>query len=321
LGEGPSRNVYLGRDHALKRFVSVVTLKHRNELDEFEKGLRQTSLVEDLEVFLTVYEAGVAANPPFYIRQYIEGQTLSQRLQDGRLRFAVVRDMLLRLGKAVDAAHRREVYHLNIKPSNVIVSSRDNVYLSALSRRPRYFRWLKDTWGKQGDDPPTDEDYTYAIPEFFLDIAVPRQSFDKSDQYLLGLLGYQMITGKLPERISFKRAPKSLGDFGPLKTINEFEGCQLCPKVLSDTVVRMASLEPAERFDDLSAALHRVAQFGEEHLTVAQESYRRVAANKNWKVKVFKEFYEEFIARSTNEKAREIFQHMECTAPTSLLRV
>jgi len=311
LGEGPSRNVYLGRDHALKRYVSVVILKRMEELDEFQEGLRRTNSVEDLEVFLTVYEAGVDANPPFYIRQYIEGQTLSQRLQNGRLPFRVVRDMLLRLGEGVAVAHRREFFHLNIKPSNIMVGPRDSVYLSALSRRRRYFEWLKGNWGKEGDDHPTDEDYAYAVPEFFRGCVVPRESFDKSDQYLLGLLGYHMITGKLPKRIRLKRAPTSLGDFGALKPIKEFECCRLCPKALGDTVVQMASLEPKERFDSLRDALNRLKQFGEEHLTIAKDSYRRVVASEDRKFKVFKEFYDELISQSTSKKAREIFEHMD----------
>jgi serine/threonine protein kinase len=314
LGEGPSRNVYLARDHALKRFVSVVIPKQSEDLNEFQEGLRDASGVEDLEVFLTVYEADVKANPPFYIRQYVGGEALSERLQNGILESRVVRDMLLRLARGVDLAHRRDFYHLNIKPSNVMVSPGDSVYLSALSRQRNYFEWLKAKWSEQGADHPTDEDYAYAVPEFFLGRVVPRESLAKSDQYLLGLLGYQMLTGKLPERegISLKRVPASFGDFGPLKRIHEFESCRLCPEVLRDTVERMASPEPSDRFDNLRDALVRLEQFGEEHLTTAKESYRRVTAVKNWKSKVLKkEFYDKFIPLSRSRRAREIFKKMD----------
>jgi Protein kinase domain/TIR domain len=232
MGEGASRSVYLGHDHALKRFVSIVTLKRREDLDDFEDSLLHASRVEDIEVFMTVYEAGLRTDPPFYVRQYIKGQTLHERLKHGSLPLRHARDIILRLGKAVDAAHRRGFFHLNIKPSNILFDGQDNTFLSALSRRHNYFDWLKNNWSNGGIDNPSEEDKAYAIPEFFRGQVVLKESLGKCDQYLLGLLGYHMITGKLPERVSLTKVPKLRSDFGDLAAIHDFEVAGCVPRLL-----------------------------------------------------------------------------------------
>jgi serine/threonine protein kinase len=320
MGEGTFRTVYQGRDHALERYVSIVALKRIEELSDFQSSLLQASRVEDLDVFITVYEAVLSTNPPFYVRQYIAGQTLYERLEHGRLPFSLARDVLVRIGKAVDAAHRRDFFHLNIKPSNILVDQQDRVFLSTLSRRPHYYSWLKENWGSSGADHPSKEDYAYAIPEFFRGRVVPRSDFDKCDQYLLGLLGYHMITGDLPTRASEEKVPRSRSDFGDLTPIQARDGCQLCPQALADSIMRMVSREPSERFDSVAVALRELAQFGEESLTLAKESYRRVASVNNWESKVFEQFYREFRSQCQSEKALEMFKKMNWQQQYEMLK-
>jgi hypothetical protein len=320
LGEGTSRTVYLGRDGDLQRNVSVVTLKRAEDHDEFARSLRYGSEVEDLDVFIVVYLASLKADPPLYIRQYIDGQTLYEQLRHGRFSFSKARDIMVRLGKALDASHRRGFFHMNVKPSNILVDQRGSVFLSALSRRYHYFDWLKANWGSIDADQPTEEDCAYVIPEFFMGRVVPKESRDKSDQYLLGLLGYHMITGKLPMRVNQARVPKSRGDFQELPIIQDVEGCRLCPIALADSIRRMVSLEPSERFESVGVAISQLAQFGEESLTLSKESYRRVAAVRDWEFKVFKQFYDQFAPQAKSAKARQMFEHMDWDQQYEMLK-
>jgi serine/threonine protein kinase len=319
LDEGTCRTVYLGRDHALKRFVSIVTLKRREDLEDFRNSLRRASQVEDLECFMTVYEASLSEEPPYYIGQYVEGQSLAKLLRHGRLTFRHAREILLRIGHAIDAAHRRDFFHLNIKPSNIMIDGRDKVYLSALSRRSGYFEWLMEHWGETGRDCPGKEDQAYAIPEFFQDQVVPKESFGKCDQYLLGLLGYHMIAGTLPTAADDKRAPKSPADFLDLKPIREVEHCKLCPQALADSIMRMVSREPKARFENVAEALRPLEQTGQESLTLAKESYRRVASVESRISKVFEEFYQRFRGQSMSG-AREMFDRMDWTLQYEMLK-
>src|SRR5262249_25122811 len=151
------------------------------------------------------------------------------------------------------------------------------------SRRRNYFNWLKNNWGSQATDHPSDEDYAYAIPEFFREQFVPKEFLDRCDQYLLGLLGYHMLTGMLPARdgLNRTRAPKSVAEFGVLKPIRLTKSGRLCPKALAEPIMRMASLEPSRRFESVADALRELTRFGEESLALAKESYRRVVSVKN----------------------------------------
>jgi serine/threonine protein kinase len=312
IDKGGPLGVYSGWDPGLQRYVSIVKPKRNEDFVEFQESLRSARKVEGLDCFMTVYETGSCEDSPFCVRQYIEGTTLYQRLlKEGKLRWDVARDILLRLGKAIDTAHKRDFFHLNIKPSNILVDGHDRVYLSVLSRRINYFDFLKNNWGTSTDH-PSREDYAYAIPEFFVGFAVPRESYDKCDQYLLGLLGYHMITGQLPQRVKdLTRAPTSRMDFCDLQRIDECEGCRLCPKGLADSIMRMASLESSERFDSLSEAVRHLELFRKESLTLAKESYRRVITLKNGGAEVFQQVYDEFIPHSRSKRAKEIFKSLD----------
>jgi hypothetical protein len=84
--------------------------------------------------------------------------------------------------------------------------------------------------------------------------------------------------------------------------------------------MRMVSQEPSERFDNIADALRQLAQFGEETLTLAKESYRRVATVKNWESKVFEQFYAEFIPQCTSKKALEMFKSMNWNQQYEMLK-
>jgi hypothetical protein len=89
------------------------------QLEQFRQSLLYASRVDDIDSFLTIYDARLDRNPPHCVGQYVEGGTLDSRLQQGGLRYTYVRDILLGLGRGLDAAHARQFIHLNIKPSNL----------------------------------------------------------------------------------------------------------------------------------------------------------------------------------------------------------
>src|SRR5262249_37410475 len=149
-----------------------------------------------------------------------------------------------------------------------------------------------DQLKKRWEDPALDdEDKAYAIPEFF-GRTVPRALYAKCDQYLLGLIGYHMITGKLPIRVDGTAVPASASDFKALTAIGDFENSHSCPEMLALCIMRMASIDPADRFGTLEEALDRLEQFRDEVLTIAKDSYRRITAKPDWKVTVFRSFYD-----------------------------
>jgi serine/threonine protein kinase len=190
--------------------------------------------------------------------------------------------------------------HLNIKPSNVIIDMRDRVYLSPLSRQPSYYDRLKENWEKLER-----EDRSYIVPEFF-DRGVPNISLPLCDMYLLGLLGYHMITGDypFPEIHTASASPGALRQFQPLK-IND----PTCPETLQAVVVKMASPYVDERFATLREAMDHLEQFRDEALSQARDSYCRIVSAGR-EENVFRQFYETFRKNIKSTAARERFERM-----------
>jgi hemoglobin-like flavoprotein len=296
IGAGKSRTLFLARDHGVKRWVAITALNENEDLAEFERSLIDASTVDNIEGFIAIHEARLHANPPHCVLQYIEGETLATQLEHGRMQFSYVHQVLLRLSIAVAKAHDLRFFHLNIKPSNVLVDQNDRAFLSPLSRTQNYYDRLKRNWAS---DPKGEEDKAYAIPEFF-GRAVPRADYAKCDQYLLGLLGYHMITGKLPQRVPKATTPASPEDFIDVKPINEVPDCQACPELLAGSIMRMLARNPEDRFDTLQDAIERLALFRDESLELARDSYRRIAATPGWESDLMKSFYDDLRKQCAN---------------------
>jgi hemoglobin-like flavoprotein len=177
--------------------------------------------------------------------------------------------------------------------------------LSPLSRTQNYYDRLKENWALI---PRGGEDKAYAIPEFF-GRALPRANYAKGDQYLLGMLGYHMITGKLPQRVSERKTPGSRQDFRDLVPINQLSDCRTCPELLATCIMRMLACDPAQRFDTLEDAIELLTMLRDESLELARDSYRRIAATPHWESGVMESFYKELL-KECNPKLFQKFNEV-----------
>lgn len=320
LGEGSSRDAFVARDHVMKRWVAITSLKKHEPIGTFRRSLLRATRVNDIDCFLTIYDASLDTKPSFYVGHYCEGQTLEHRLKRGSLPFPFIRDLLLRLGTALSEAHKRNFFHLNIKPSNIILDERDRAYLSPLSRRHEKYRRLPSNWNKDANYGVGGEDRAYLIPEFF-GRAPTHSQYAMSDQYLLGLVGYHMVTGVLPDtNASGDHAPDSIDDFKQLTEIQEWPHCRSCPVLLSGTIMKMSQRFPEDRFDNLSQVLDRLSQLRNESLSIAKDSYRRIAGLPRWESRVFGAFYRKFRKQCQNRRALAKFNEMNWRRQREMLK-
>ncbi len=238
----------------MKRWVSVTVLNDREELEWFRQSLLYASRVDDISAFMTVYDAWLDKNPPHCVRQFVEGDTLEDRLKHHPMRPADALDILLRIGQALESAHARGFYHLNIKPSNVLLDQDDRAFLSPLSRRPNYVEVVRGKW-EQGD--LSKEDQAYAVPELFAR-AVRRRFHPRCDQYMLGLMAYQMLSGRLPMRLESDRPPETIEEFHPLPRLRSLSPD--CPPELARLVSKMTQRYPERRFATLGELLEQLEE-------------------------------------------------------------
>src|SRR4030095_3345894 len=126
IGTGGMGEVYLAKDTRLGRKVALKLLPTSFTVDtdrvrRFEREARAASALNPPNV-CTIHEVGEAEGGRRYIvMEYVEGETLRQRLQTTRLEVQETLDFAMQVAAALDTAHRNGIVHRDIKPENVML--------------------------------------------------------------------------------------------------------------------------------------------------------------------------------------------------------
>src|SRR5947207_12916420 len=124
IGEGGMGEVYLARDLELDRTVAIKILPEtlasdQQRLQRFIQEARAASALNHPHI-LTIYEVGVTGSSRFIATEFIDGETLRQRIGAG-LNLAEALEIAIRVGSALSAAHAAGIVHRDIKPENIMV--------------------------------------------------------------------------------------------------------------------------------------------------------------------------------------------------------
>ncbi len=195
IGRGATSRVYLGRDPFANRDVAIklVSYEAGAETDlrrRFRKVfMNEASLVGKLihPHIMAIYDADVEDDYSYIVMEYVDGPTLEQYCDVTRL-LPVERvvEIAFKCSLALEFAHRRGVIHRDIKPANILISALGDIKISdfgvALQAEAEHTHL-------QGVGSPS-----YMSPEQVQDKELSHQT----DIYSLGVVMYQLLTGKLP---------------------------------------------------------------------------------------------------------------------------
>jgi hypothetical protein len=193
IGSGGMSSVYRAFDPTLERWVAI-KLMHRdisNDPDQLERFRREARAVAQLNHphVVTVIDAGEDDGAPYIVFEYVEGETLKERIRRlGRLPVSEAVAYAIEIGRALEAAHASLLVHRDVKPQNVLIDSDGRAKVTDFGiARSLEAQGLTATGRVLGT---TD----YVSPEQALGHEVTGQS----DIYSLGIVLYEMLTGETP---------------------------------------------------------------------------------------------------------------------------
>jgi len=205
LGAGGMGEVYLAEDTRLKRKVALKVLPvyftaDRDRLRRFEQEARAASTLNHPNI-ITIHEIGEIEVAHYLVTEFIDGETLRHRLMQGRLEISPALDVSLQVASALAAAHEAGIVHRDIKPENIML--RGDGLVKVLD-----FGLAKLT---EAPTPSVSEEASTAVmlsteagvvmgtAGYMSPEQARGQKVDaRSDIFSLGVVLYEMITGRAP---------------------------------------------------------------------------------------------------------------------------
>jgi tRNA A-37 threonylcarbamoyl transferase component Bud32 len=195
IGKGGMADVYEGYDLAIERTVAVKVFKREDE-ELLRRFIREARLMASLshEHLVPIYDTGsglIDGLTWYYIvMPFMEGGTLRARIRQAPLSLPEACRSLREIAEALDYIHRQGIIHRDIKSSNVLLDGEGHCYLSdfGIARTTSDATQLTSTGNVLGT-------VEYVAPELF---EGNNRANVSSDLYSLGVLLFEMVTGRLP---------------------------------------------------------------------------------------------------------------------------
>ncbi|MFQ5740759.1 MAG: protein kinase [Acidobacteriota bacterium] len=201
LGRGAMGEVRLAEDRLLKRKVALkFVLEDKEEEPKWVARLEREALAAaalDHPFICKVYETGELEGRTFLAMEYVEGQTLTDRLSGGPLPILEALKIVIEIAEALEVAHDRGIVHRDLKPSNIILTAQGHVKITDFG----VAKWLPAAGQEPSEQIATltlSMSTSGTVPYMSPEQVTGRPVDPRSDIFALGVLLYEMLSGVNP---------------------------------------------------------------------------------------------------------------------------
>lgn len=248
IGQGGMATVFLAHEIALDRKVAIKVMSPQfvhgaDMIERFKREARTAASLNHPHI-IPIYAVRDSQHLLFFVMKYIQGRSVDAVLRDvGPLPFPMVRSIMSDIGTALDYAHRQGVVHRDVKPGNIMIDEEGFAVITD-------FGIAKAAQGETLTRTGT----TVGTPSYLSPEACSGEVVGPAaDQYSLGIVGYEMVTGQLPFIADSSLGMMYAQVHSPPRPSDQLRPD--CPPDLRNAIMRMLEKVPAERFPTLKEAV------------------------------------------------------------------
>jgi serine/threonine protein kinase len=257
LGRGGFGVVYLAADEQLLPKRVVIKIMRNAAPDAWERRKFRNEIAALARLnhpsIVSVLDSGeTPEGRPFLVMEYVEGTSLRSLIRPDGMNLDCVADIIRQVGRALDAAHRKGIWHRDLKPENILIET-----LGDGEQRIKLIDFgvatVEDSEAQTDSSTRIAGTIRYMAPE-----QIRGKPSAASDTYSLGIVVYEMVTGRTPF------SAKSAVELYAMQTV----GVQVGPKTLRPalpaeaerSILKALHFSPAHRHQNVTTFVHDIVR-------------------------------------------------------------
>jgi serine/threonine-protein kinase len=255
LGVGGMGIVYKARQHRLDRLVALKMIRagagaRPDDLTRFEVEARAVAAIDHPNI-IQIHEIGEYGGLPYFSLEYLAGGSLAERIDGKPQPVAEAARILQILARAIDVAHHHGIIHRDLKPANILLASDGTLKVADFGLAKRL----------EADSGQTRTGSILGSPSYM----APEQAMGEAtvgpaaDQYALGAILYELLTGRPPFR-----GTSIIETLDLVRHQEPVPPAQLLPRLprdLETICLKCLEKDPARRYRDVAALAEDLRRF------------------------------------------------------------
>ena len=228
IGQGGIAEIFRGRQESLSRDVAIKILSPNllSDADIVRRFERESVVIAKLNHpnIVHVIDRGKAGNRYYFVMEFVDGTSLREVIDSAKIPLETKLDMIVQVCKALDYAHKNGVIHRDIKPTNILIDKQGNARVADFG--------IAQIIGLTESEMTSSDVVMGTVAYMSPEQKVSSTNVDQTtDIYAIGIMLYEMLTGKKPQ--------------GHFRLPSEFDPGL---RGFDDIILKTLAQEPRDRF-------------------------------------------------------------------------